>query len=389
MTRYKKEIRYGEEELEQLRDALEQQTLFYAQGRKVAELERAFAKKHGAKHAVATSSGTAAIHCAMIALGISPGDEVIVSPITDMGSIVPILWQGGVPVFADLDPHTYNLSPGSVEKCVTGKTRAVLAVHLAGNACDLNALKSICDARKIELIEDCAQAHGCTYNGKSIGAFGQVGCFSYNEFKHISCGDGGVCITNDDELARKLRLAGDKCYDRSPGALDRNATFLAANYRITELQAAVAIAQLGKLDSIVARRRAWCSQLHERLANVTGLHRPQITAGCEHSWWFYMLRVDGSADAFATKLKAEGVPCGAHYIGKPIYEYPLFQNHSAFDHGAHPFAARNYAMELTPIAKQILQSCVIIYVNEGYTQDDLDFTVDTIKRGVGASPRLS
>ena len=386
MARYRRETRYGAEELEQLRQALEQQTLFYAQGQKVAELERAFAARHGTKHAIATSSGTAAIHCAMIATGISPGDEVIVSPITDMGSIVPILWQGGIPVFADLEPHTYNLSPQSVEKCISENTRAVLAVHLAGNACDLNALKSICDRRGIDLIEDCAQAHGCMYNGKSVGTVGRIGCFSYNEFKHISCGDGGVCITDDDDLAHRLRLASDKCYDRSPGAVDRSAFFLAANYRMTELQAAVAIAQLAKLDSIVARRRAWCGQLHERLSDVKGLHRPQITSGCEHSWWFYLLRVDVDADAFANKLKAEGVPCAAHYIGKPIQDYPLFQNHSAFARGQHPFSRRDYLKESTPIAKQILETCVIIHVNEGYTQEDLDFTVAAVARGVGASP---
>ena len=154
-------------------------------------------------------------------------------------------------------------------------------------------------------------------------------------------------MTDDDALARKLRLASDKCYDRSPDALDRNATFLAANYRMTELQAAVAIAQLGKLDSIVARRRSWCGRLHERLAGIAGLSLPKTTEGCEHSWWFYMMLVDAiafhaSADEFAAALKAEGVPCNAHYIGKPIQEYPLFQHHSAFARGEHPFSRRDY-----------------------------------------------
>jgi len=116
------------------------------------------------------------------------------------------------------------------------------------------------------------------------------------------------------------------------------------------------------------------------------LHRPQITSGCEHSWWFYLLRVDVDADAFANKLKAEGVPCAAHYIGKPIQDYPLFQNHSAFARGQHPFSRRDYLKESTPIAKQILETCVIIHVNEGYTQEDLDFTVAAVARGVGASP---
>jgi dTDP-4-amino-4,6-dideoxygalactose transaminase len=381
VTRFQREKRYGEEELQQLREALEQGTLFYAQGKKVFELERRFAEKLGATHAIASTSGTAAIHCAMMALGISPGDEVIVPPITDMGSIVPILWQGAVPVFADLDPHTYNLSPESVRDRISDKTCAVLAVHLAGNSCDLDAIKSICDERNIALIEDCAQAHGCTYRGRSVGTFGRIGCFSFNEFKHISCGDGGICITDDDELAHKLRLAGDKCYDRSPGAVSRNSTFLAGNYRMTELQAAVALAQLGKLDSIIARRRSWCLRLHERLSGIAGLSLPKITAGCEHSWWFYVLRA-ADPDRFCGILKTQGVPCVAHYIGKPIQEYPLFQNHSAFDHGDHPFSRRDYTKESTPIAKQILETCAIIHVNEGYTDDDLEHAVAAIKKAV-------
>src|SRR5437762_2987268 len=197
-TPYGKENRYGAEELEQLRAALEQQTLFYAHGKKVFELERAFAKHCGTKHAVAASSATAAIHAALIALGISPDDEVIVPPITDMGSVLPILWQGAIPVFADLDLRTYNVTADSVARCVTEKTRAIIAVHLAGNSCDLDLLNRQAAGRGIPLIEDCAQAHACIYRGKRVGSFGVMGCFSLNEFKHISCGDGGVIVTNDD-----------------------------------------------------------------------------------------------------------------------------------------------------------------------------------------------
>jgi dTDP-4-amino-4,6-dideoxygalactose transaminase len=378
LSRYEKEKRYGHAELKQLRQVLSQETLFYAQGKKVFELESSFASKHRAKHAVAVSSGTAAIHCAMMALGISPGDEVIVPPITDMGSILPILWQGAVPVFADLDPRTYNLTPQSVEKQITERTRAVLAVHLAGNACDLDAIGNLCDSRKIDLIEDCAQSHGCTYRRKSVGTFGKIGCFSFNEFKHISCGDGGVCLTNDEELARKLRLASDKCYDRSPGVVDRSPTFLAGNYRMTELQAAVAIAQLGKLDSIITRRRMWCSRLHDYVVKIPQVLAPVITEGCDHSWWFYMLRCE-KADALCDALKKRGIPCAAHYIGRPIQDYPLFQNHSAFSRGDHPFSRRDYSKESTPIAREILDTCVIIHINEGYTAADLEHAILSIQ----------
>lgn len=385
---YHKEKRYGEAELKQLAEALEQGSLFFAHGKKVHALEAAFAKVVGTKYAVACSSGTAAIHGALIAAGISPGDEVITAPITDMGTIVPILFQGGVPVFADLDPHTYNMDPESVEKCITPATKAILAVHLAGNPCDLAALKSIADRHKVVLIEDCAQAHGCLYEGKPVGSHGSIGCFSYNEFKHISCGDGGVICTDDEKMYGRLRLAVDKCYNRSPTALDRSPTFLAANYRMTELQGGVALAQLEKLPSIADRRRSWCGRLSQQLEGLPGLELPQVTHAGTPSWWFYLMRVKekemgGTTDEFAAALKAEGLPVGAHYIGKTIYEYPLFQNHSAFDHGPHPFAKREYKKGLCPNAEAILATCVMLSVNEAYSDQDLEETARGIKRVVG------
>ena len=384
---FNKGKRYGEAELKQLTEALEQGSLFFAHGKKVTALEQAFAKVIGTKYAVACSSGTAAIHGAMIAAGISPGDEVITAPITDMGSIVPILFQGGIPVFADLDPHTYNMDPASVEASITPATKAILAVHLAGNPCDLAALKSIADRHKLILIEDCAQAHGTLYEGKPVGAHGQIGCFSYNEFKHISCGDGGVICTDDEKIYARLRLSVDKCYNRSPQALDRSQTFLADNYRKTELQGAVALAQLEKLPSIIERRRKWCGRLTQQLEGLQGLDLPQVTHAGTPSWWFYLMRVNEQAmgaktDDVAAALKAEGLPVSAHYIGKTIYEYPIFQNHSAFDHGPHPFAKRQYKKGDCPNAEAILSTCVMLSINESYDEQDLEETARGIKRVV-------
>ena len=387
-TPYAKQPRYGEEELQELREALDQGTLFYAQGKKVFELEKQFAAKHGAKFGVACSSGTASIHAAVMAAGISPDDEVLVSPITDMGTILPVLWQGAVPIFVDLDPQTYNMTPAAIEKAITPNTKAIIAVHLAGNASDLNAIKAIADKHKIILIEDCAQAHGVKYDGKSIGTIGAIGCFSYNEFKHIACGDGGVILTSDEAIAKKLRLSVDKCYDRSPTATQRLATFMANNYRMTELQGAVATAQLRKLDSIIARRQSWCGRLTDRLANLPGIQLPKVTERGTHTYWFYMMRIDaaklgGSTDDFAAALKAEGVPVSAHYIGRPIYKYPLFADHSAFDHGSHPFSRVDYKKVSCPTAEAILDTCVNLAINECYSDADLDDTVKAFERVVG------
>lgn len=381
---YRREQRYGSEELAELREALEQGTLFYAQGRKVHQLEVEFASYVGASHAVACTSGTAAIHSALIALGISPGDEVITAPITDMGSVVPILYQGAAPVFADLDPYTYTLLPESVEAAITPRTRAVLAVHLAGNACDLDGLVAMCDRHGVALVEDCAQAFGCRYRGRYAGTLGRIGCFSLNEFKHISCGDGGLVVTNDEELAVRLRLATDKCYDRRPGVTMRNPTFLANNYRMTELQGAVALAQLRKLESIVSRRREWCRKLTERLAGIDGLRLPRITDGCSPSWWFYMMRAEAGLDpdAAASALQAEGLPIGAHYIGQPVYEYPIFAAHQAFARGEHAYRDQTYGPGLCPNAEDILRTCLILSVNEAYSDQDLEETAHGIRRAV-------
>ncbi|HZT43202.1 MAG TPA: DegT/DnrJ/EryC1/StrS family aminotransferase [Chthonomonadaceae bacterium] len=382
---YTRKPRYGEAERQALEEALQQGTLFYAQGKMVHRLEEAFARACGVKHAIACSSGTTAIHAALVALGISPGDEVITAPITDVGSVIPILYQGAVPVFADLDPRTFTLSPASVEAHITPQTRAILVIHLAGNACDLQALSEIAARHGLFLIEDCAQALGCRYAGRSAGSWGQIGCFSLNEFKHISCGDGGIAITDDPDLALRLRLATDKAYDRRPGAALRQPAFLALNARMTELQGAVALAQLEKLEGIVERRRQWCGALCERLRGLPGLALPEVTAGCEPSWWFYLMRVQpeilgADADTFAKALAAEGLPVSAHYIGQCVYEYPLFAQHSAFAHGDHAYQRLAYVTGLCPEAEAILQTGVLLSVNEGYTEEDLDQTVTAVRR---------
>ena len=389
-TPYTKLPRYGEEELAELREAIAQQTLFYAGGKKVHELEKTFSSLRGCRHGIACSSGTAAIHAATMAVGVSPGDEVIVPPITDMGTILPVMWQNAVPVFADLDPRTYNLTAETIEAAITPKTRAVIAVHLAGNPCDLRAIKELCDRKNIILIEDCAQAHGCHYDEKPVGQVGVVGCYSFNEFKHIACGDGGIAITNDDKLAEKLRLATDKGYNRTPGVADRNATFMANNDRMTELQGAVAIAQVRKLDSIISRRQSWCGRLTKRLSSLAGLQLPIVQENGTHSYWFYMMRVDpkalgASTDDFTKAVRAEGVPVSAHYIGKPIYQYPLFLDHSAFERNRdqHAYTRLDYAKVKCPVAEAILQTCVVLAVNEAYSDADLDDTVKAFERVVG------
>ena len=384
---YTKQPKFDHTELEQLKEALDQGTLFYAFGTKVNTLVDEFAKKLGAAYGVPTSSGTASIHTALIGAGISPGDEVIVGPVTDMGSISPILWQQAIPVFCDLHPMRHSMTLETVSAALTGQTKAIILIHLWGNAGDAREIRQLCDQRGITLIEDCAQAYGCRQGEQWVGRIGHIGCFSLNDFKHISCGDGGIVLTDDEALARRMRLAADKGYSREKDATDRNPTFLCANYRMSELQGAVGLAQLAKLDSIIERRQKWCSELLQRLSGLPGLVLPEVSPGSEASWWFFMFRVDpqvlgADADEFGQALQAEQVPVGIHYIGKCIYQYPLFLNHSAYERGGHPFDAVDYRDGMCPEAEALLKNCLILPVNEGYTRQDLEETVKAFEKCV-------
>lgn len=388
---YRKGRRFGKPEIDQLREALAQNTLFYAHGTKVKELCRRFAKMLGVPYAVATSSGTASIHVALGALGVSVGDEVITSPITDMGSLIGILYQNAVPVFADLDPCTYNMTAESVEKVVTRRTRAILVVHLAGNPTAMGPIVRMAKRRGIAVVEDVAQSYGATWRGRPLGAFGAFGAFSLNDYKHISTGDGGVVVTRDPELARLAALFADKYYDRSPGA-PRLPQALAPNYRMTELQGAVGIAQLARLKAICRRRNVIGTRMTEGLRNLPGILPPKVTPGGWHSYWFYMMRVDPSRlgcdnKTFARALAAEGVPCSGGYIETCVYNYPVLARRRAYPRHPEcpfdpPYRAKpiRYHKGLCPVAEDILRTAVLIYVNEFWSDRDIRETVDAVRK---------
>ena len=369
--------RFGEEELSQLKEALEQQTLFYWHGKKVRGFCEKLAKIYDMPHCTAVSSGTAAIHTALGALGIGQGDEVITTPITDMGTVIGILYQGAVPVFADLDPHTYNPDPSSIEACVTDKTKAILVVHLAGNPADMDAIMAIARRHHLRVVEDCAQSWLSWYKGSLAGMIGDIGCFSTNEFKHISTGDGGALLMRDETLYRKALMFADKNYDRIGGLAIRNCESLAPNYRMTELQGAVGIAQLDKLKHICARRNEIGDRITRELeeffevTGLPGIYPPKVLEGCKSSYWFYMLRIDAAgagvdAQGFADALKAEGIPAGKGYIPTCIYEYPLFQ-------GAYPKG-------LCPVAEEILETSVKFSVSEFWSDQDVSDMIEAIKK---------
>lgn len=385
-TPYGSGPRFGDEELKELKEALEQQTLFFAHGQKTGELRSRLAARYGIAHCVMTSSGTASIHVALGALGIKPGDQVITAPITDMGTCSAILLCGAVPVFADLDPNSYTLDPASVESCIGPKTRAIVAVQLTGAPCDMDALKSIAKKHNLWLVEDCAQAYLTEYQRQLCGTIGHIGCFSLNDFKHISAGDGGFVLTADAKLAKRCELFADKCFDRSPGA-SRNPFFVAPNYRISELQSAVALAQLDKLDSIVARRRRYGDRLHAGLQGLPGIEPQKFVDGARPSYWFYLLRmaegVLGERAAFAEALSAEGLNASAGYSERPIYRCEVFAKKQGFGGSDFPFSLApdiDYEWGLCPNAEATVDDCVFVPVKEHFTDEDLEQTLQGFRK---------
>ncbi len=376
-------MRFGDAELAHLKEALEQNTLFYWGGKKVKAMTDRFKEIYGTDHCIATSSGTAALHTALGALGITAGDEVITSPITDFGTVIGILYQNAIPIFADLDPYSYNLDPTSIEACVTPKTKAILVVHLAGNAADMDSIMAIAKKHGLYVVEDCAQSYMSYYKGRLVGTIGDVGCFSLNDFKQITAGDGGLIVTNNSNLYQRCLKFADKNYCRTGSIEDmRKVEYLAPNYRMTELQGAVALAQLDKLEAICKRRNYFGNQLNEALSKLPGFHPQKIIEGCESSFWFYMFRIDEKLTGFNSHelcemMKAEGIPCQQGYIPTCVYEYDLFQKLNAYQNTHCPFTCPyhgwpvSYKKGLCPEAEDILNVSVRINFNEFYTDEDL------------------
>ncbi len=385
--------RFGDEELQHLKEALEQNTLFYMSGKKVKALCEKFKNRYGAEYCVATSSGTSAIHVALGAAGVTAGDEVITSPITDMGSIIGIVFQNAIPVFADLDPYTYNMTAETIAARITDKTKAVVVVHLAGNPAEMDPIVELCHSRGIKIIEDCAQAYETFYKGRRVGTFGDFGCFSLNDFKHISAGDGGMVITNDEAGYYKAFRFADKNYDRftKDPAAGRKIPFIAPNYRMNELTGAVGLAQIDRLDFICGNRNKWGDKLSAAIKDIPGIYIPEVKEHNKSSYWFYMFRVNEqelgcTRKEFCDALAAEGIPCAAGYIPTCVYEYEMFQNKTGFEGTHAPFDSPYYGKEidyphgLCPVAEEILETAVKIYINEFHTEQDIDDIIAAIKK---------
>ncbi len=309
----------GDEEIKAVGDVLKSGML--AQGESVKRFEDEFASYLGVKNSIAVNNGTVALDLAIKALGLKPGDEVITPAFTFIATANCALYQGLSPVFADVDPRTFNIDPDDLQERITPRTRAVIGVHLYGQPFDLSAVQEICQDGAIALVEDCAQAHGAEFQGKKVGSFG-TGCFSFYPTKNMTTGEGGMITTNDDALAARLRLLrshGDK------GKYDH--VSLGYNYRMMNLQGALGLVQLGRLEEFTAKRISNAAFLNENI-KIKGISTPYQAKNVRHVYHQYVVRVEDSFASSREKLMeyllAKGIGCAVHYP-KAVYEQPLYR----------------------------------------------------------------
>lgn len=381
----------GREEIECVARAIESGVLTSTKGSFTKKLEEEFAELLGVKHAFACSSGTAAIHCAVAAIDPEPGDEIITTPITDMGALAPILYQGAIPVFADVDPRTYNVTRATIEARLSARTRAIIVTHLFGNPCQMDEIMALAAERGLPVIEDCAQSYLATHAGQLTGTFGAAGCFSLQQGKHITTGEGGLVVSNDAAVARRLFLFINKAWGYGDKQPDHY--FLALNYRMSELQGAVAAAQLGKLAGVVAARVRLAERMTRRLQGVPGIECPAVLPGNGHTYWKYCLRVDGArvpggSPGLGAALKEYGIASAPRYIQKPAFECQVFRDQATFGKSRFPFTlarqeAVDYDRKRFPGSYEALERVLVLPWNERYTEEDVDHLADSIARAVG------
>lgn len=336
---------YDDSERQALMAVLDSRTWWRTPGTRTLAFEQEFAAYHQAKHGIACTNGTAAIEIAMAALDVGPGDEVIVPNYTFVATASAVLFAGALPVTVDIDPATYCIDPALVEAAITPRTKAIIAVHIGGHPADLDALSAIAQKHNIPLVEDSAHAHGSEWNGHKVGSIGAIGTFSFQASKLMTAGEGGIVITNDDDLEVKLRSVHD-C-GRMPDEWFYSHYIYGSNYRLSEWQGAVLSQQLARLDEQAAIRDKNGAYLNEKLAEIDGITPQKMDERCTRNGWYcYIFHYDKTAFAglstedFIQALEAEGIPTQASY--PPIHKLDMFTNgeyrkklapdHAAEDH---------------------------------------------------------
>lgn len=356
--------------------------------------EKDFAVYFGTKYATAVSSGTAAIHSALGSLRLEPGDEVITSPITDPGTIAPILFQNCIPVFADVDYETLNVDPHSIEERITERTKVIIPVHLAGQPADMDPIMEIAKKHNLIVIEDAAQAHGARYKGKYVGTIGDAGCFSLMSGKHMtSAGQGGMVITNNEKIYWNAKRFADR--GKPFNSSEETNLFLGLNYRITQLQAVIGKVQLKKLTAVIKKRQWILKSLEDDMKELIAVKLWKIIEGVEPNPWFFFLHYDKNKmkvdqETFAKALQAEGIPVTIYYHTKgamfhgPMYQYIWIREKKSYGNSGCPWTCpRARDIDYThccPVAEKVLNEHMWLHIHECWTEREVKDTVKALKK---------
>jgi len=370
----------GEHERKLINEVLDSGIVAGGTAPQVVALEKEWAGYTGAKRCLTTCSGTAALHMALAAVGVGPGDEVITSAFTFLASASCALHQNAIPVFVDIDPRTYNMDPNKLEKAINERTKAVIPVHIQGLSADMDPIMSIARKHKLRVIEDACQAHGATYKGRQVGTMGDVGCFSLNNFKNLCGGEGGLLITNSEAVLNKgtlLRCFGDEV-DEVSHRRKYNASILGYMYRNQELPAALARAQLKRLDEHNAIRIENSSFLTQELSRIPGVIPPYCPPECKHVYFMYNVRFDPKAAgvdceprrfriAVEKALYKEGMLVG-QWQTMPVPAQDLFQSKLGYGGSGYPWTINEakgvkyrYKVGDYPVAKELCDTYTIVH----------------------------
>jgi perosamine synthetase len=351
----------GQEELDNVREVLESGML--AQGKWVKRFEGEFSKFSEVKYAAACSNGTAALDLAMRAIGIGPGDEVIVPDFTFIATANSVVFQNAKPVFAEVNEDNFNIDPEDVAKKITDKTKAVIAVHLFGQAADMKELQEVCAERHIKIIEDACQAHGAKYHDKVVGGIGDVGCFSFYPTKNITCGEGGMVTTNNPEIDEKIRVLRDQ------GQSEKYVhTRIGFNFRMTDIAAAIGSAQLGKISEFTKKRQDNAKELTEGLSKIEGVTTPKIDDGKEHVFHQYVIKVEKDRDQAMKILREKEVGTAVHYP-TPIHKQPSYKE-------------LGYPDDICPTCTRLSEQVLSLPVHPSVSNEDISKIIQAVKEVV-------
>jgi len=336
-------------------------------GPKIIEFEEKWSDKFKSKYSISVNSNTSGLYASVGAVGTSPGDEFIVPCTTMSATAMAPLVYGAIPVFADIDPKTFCIDVKSIENLVTEKTKGIIAVNLFGHPAELHKLRSIADRKKIYLIEDNAQAPLALENEKYTGTIGHIGVFSLNYHKHIHTGEGGICVTNDEELATRLRMIRNHAEAVvGPAKINDLTNMIGFNYRMTELSAAVGLVQLNSIEKHVGIRKDFAESLSKKIETLPGLGIPFVRSNCSHVYYNWALKfseetVGITRSTFTKALQAEGFPCNEGYV-EPLYMLPIFRDKKAFGKSHYPFnlTNRSYNYNMCPQAQNLYEKQLII-----------------------------